>query len=257
MNLGIESQLFLVTGATSGLGRAVAERLALEKGQVLAVARREVLLEDLKARFPGQVTTLSGDLREERIQEKISDHCQKYGLHGMFINAGGPPAKKIAELKIQDWDEAYNLLVRWKINLVSHLLPVMQHQSYGRIVFSESSSVKQPVENLVLSNSMRMAVAGFSKSLAGEYAAGGITSNLVAPGYHDTEAVDRLFKKKSELENISFEEAREKTAGTIPAGKMGNPKDFASLVAWLLSPLSAFVTGQVYALDGGNIRSSL
>jgi 3-oxoacyl-[acyl-carrier protein] reductase len=133
----------------------------------------------------------------------------------------------------------------------------MASQGYGRILFSESASVKQPVENLVLSNSLRLVIAGFSKTVSQEYAGFGITSNLIAPGYHDTEAVKRLFIKKSEQENIPVEEAKKQSINTIPARKMGDPADFASLAAWLLSPLSGFVTGQVISLDGGNVKSTL
>jgi 3-oxoacyl-[acyl-carrier protein] reductase len=257
MDLGIESQVFIVTGASSGLGRAVAERIAQEGGRVLAVARRKELLTELADKFPGKVDIIAGDARDETVHDRMLGICRDTGLHGVFLNAGGPPAKRIMETTMQDWDEAYQLLVRWKISLVMKVMPLLEKQGYGRILFSESSSVKQPVENLVLSNSMRLAMAGFSKTLASEYAAKGISSNLIAPGYHDTDALARLFTKKSLLENISFEEAKRRSLRSIPSGKMGNPSEFASLAAWLLSPLSGFVTGQVYALDGGNIKSSL
>jgi len=257
MNLGVESQIFLVTGASSGLGRAVAEQLANENARLLLVARREELLRELMEKYPGRITAIAGDVRDVPVQAKIIEACQQDGLHGVFVNAGGPPAKRIAETDMGDWDEAYQLLVRWKIRLIRELLPIMERQGYGRILFSESSSVKQPVDNLVLSNSFRMAIAGFSKTLCREYATTGITSNVIAPGYHDTQALKRLFEKKSDQENISFDEAKNRSLEQIPVRKMGSPSDFASLAAWLLSPLSGFVTGQVFSLDGGNLRSTL
>lgn len=215
------------------------------------------MLRELSDRYPGQITLISGDIREGSICEEIIGYSNRNGIHGIFVNAGGPPAKKISEASINDWDDAYQLLIRWKVGLVSRILPVMVRQGYGRILFSESSSVRQPVENLVLSNSLRLAIAGFSKTLSLEYAQFGITSNLIAPGHHDTEAVKRLFVKKSEQENISFEEAKNRSINNIPARKMGLPGDFASLAAWLLSPLAGFTTGQVLSLDGGNVRSTL
>jgi 3-oxoacyl-[acyl-carrier protein] reductase len=257
MNLGIGSQNFIVTGSSSGLGRAVAERLADEGASLMIIARRNEILRELSDKYPGQITVLAGDVREASVQDAIADYSLNKGLHGIFVNAGGPPARKISETSITDWDDAYQLLIRWKVSLVTRLLPVMTNQGYGRILFSESASVKQPVENLVLSNSLRLVIAGFSKTLSQEYAGFGITSNLIAPGYHDTEAVKRLFVKKSEQEKISVEEAKQRSIDTIPARKMGDPADFSSLAAWLLSPLSGFVTGQVMSLDGGNVKSTL
>jgi 3-oxoacyl-[acyl-carrier protein] reductase len=257
MNLGIGSQNLIVTGASSGLGKAVAERLAEEGASLLIIARRKELLIDLSDQYPGKITVITGDVREGSVQDAILEHCGRSGLDGIFVNAGGPPARKISETTGADWDEAYQLLIRWKVNLVTRLLPIMVSQGYGRILFSESASVKQPVDNLVLSNSLRLAIAGFSKTLSQEYAGFGITSNLIAPGYHDTEAVKRLFVKKSEQENISIDEAEKRSINTIPARKMGDPADFASLAAWLLSPLSGFMTGQVLSLDGGNVKSTL
>lgn len=257
MNLGIQSQRFIVTGASSGLGRAVAGRLAEEGAQVLAVARRKEPLEELSDLYPGRISLLAGDVRQDDVLEEIAGKAHGSGLHGIFLNAGGPPAKKIAEALLTDWDDAFRLLVRWKVALIGKLLPIFADQRYGRILFSESSSVKQPVENLVLSNSLRLAIAGFSKTVSQEYASAGITSNLIAPGYHDTEAVQRLFARKAEQRNITFEEAKEHSISEIPAGRMGNPYDFATLAAWLLSPSAGFVTGQVLSLDGGNVSSTL
>ncbi len=251
MNLKTEGNSFLVTGASSGLGRAVAERLAEEGGFVLAIARREEALKDLSSRFDDRIKYLSGDLRETDFINKILEEYEKSPLHGVFVNAGGPPAGLIKETGLSEWDEGYRLLLRWKVALVQGLLPILEKQKYGRILFSESRSVNQPIENLVLSNSLRMAVVGFSKTISLEYASKGITANVIAPGYHDTDALIRLFDKKSLQNDISFDEAKNATISKIPVGKMGNPADFATLAAWLMSPHSEFVTGQVYTLDGG------
>lgn len=257
MDLGISGQSFLVTGASSGLGRAVASRLLEEGANVIVTARRQSSLEELVLSFPGKVHLISGDIRDTGVITAIVTKAISENIEGVFINAGGPPAKTIAETTLQDWDEAYNLLLRWKVNLTRQLLPHFRQKNYGRIVFSESVSVKQPVDNLVLSNSLRMAVVGFAKTLSHEYGRFGITANTMGPGFHETAALERLFRKKSEQMGITFEQARDLSVSQVPVGKTGSPEDFASLAAWLLSPWSKFVSGQVFFLEGGTLKASL
>lgn len=257
MNLKLKDQLFIVTGATAGLGRAVLERLVEEEALAIAAARTKEKLVELEEEYPQVIATVAGDVSENKILDEIISVLGDRKLAGIFVNAGGPPAKTIAETNINDWDEGYRLIIRWKIDLVNRLLPLLVKQGYGRILFSESSSVKQPVENLVLSNSLRMTIVGFSKTLAQEYAETGVTSNVIAPGYHNTSAVERLYKKKSEKEGVSLEEAKKLVENRIPMGTAGDPADFASLACWLLSPLSRFVTGQVYSLEGGAVKGTL
>lgn len=257
MDLKIKDQYFIVAGATSGLGRAVLGRLTGEGAKVVAVARREEILDELRKNDPGVVDVVAGDVTDEGLVDELIRKAEEHDISGVFVNAGGPPASTVEETGIDDWDEGYRLLIRWKVELVTGLLPLFRKKGYGRILFSESSSVRQPVENLVLSNSLRMAIVGFSKSLAQEYAPYGITSNVIAPGYHNTRAVERLYKKKAEKEGISLEEAKKRTEERIPMGIAGDPDEFASLAAWILSPLSKFVTGQVYALEGGAVKGTL
>ena len=131
----------------------------------------------------------------------------------------------------------------------------MKANHYGRIVYIESSSVKQPLENLVLSNSLRLAVVGFAKTLSQEIAQTGITLNVMAPGSHDTPAIERIFAKKAAQTGLSPAETRQQGIQQIPVGALGQPEDFASLAAWLLSPSSRYITGQTITVDGGMVKS--
>jgi 3-oxoacyl-[acyl-carrier protein] reductase len=155
------------------------------------------------------------------------------------------------ETTLQDWDLAYNQLIRWKIQLTQILIPKLLKNQYGRIVYTESTSINRPVKNLVLSNSLRMSIIGFVKTLVLEHGKSGITFNILAPGYHDTRALERLYKKLSVQDEITIDEAKLKLTSSIPVGEIGSVDDYASLASWLLSLKSSFVTGQVFTIDGG------
>jgi len=254
MNLDVSKQLFVVGGATSGLGGAVAEALLAEGAAIVAVARNRDRLEHLKSMAPNRVETVAGDITDLEVMDSIFKVVGDRQLHGVLVNAGGPPAKTFLETTLEDWDKAYASLVRWKVALTKLAVSKMMEFHYGRIVYIESSSVKQPIENLVLSNSLRLAVVGFVKTLSQEIAASGIGLNILAPGSHDTPAIVRVHQKISQQTGLSLDEARSRAIGQIPVGTLGRPEDFASLAAWLLSPVSRYVTGQTITVDGGIVK---
>lgn len=254
MNLALNDRFFVVTGAGSGFGRAVAESLLQEGARVLAVARTEDVLLNFQTQWPNSLEILAGDITQSDTQQKIFNLIQGRHLAGVLVNAGGPPAKNFDELIESDWDEAYRLLVRWKIQFVQGILPIFRNQAYGRLLFIESISVKQPVENLILSNTFRPAIVGFVKTLSQDFASQNITMNILAPGYHDTAAMQRLFKKKAEMEKTTEEASRKVFEESIPVKRLGNAEELSSLAVWLLSDKSAFVTGQTISHDGGTIR---
>jgi len=257
MDLHLKGQYFLVGGAGSGFGKAVAEALASEGANVLAVSRTEEKLKSLQAASKGAIDILAADLTKEHTHELILNYFGDKKLSGAFINAGGPPAGGFDEVNMDAWEEAWKTVVRWKISLTQKLLPLLKANSYGRLLYLESVSVKQPVPNLILSNALRPAVVGMTKTLAQEVAGMGITVNVLAPGYHGTAAMERLFQKKSELAGISVEEAKKSFEADIPVGEMGKPEELASLALWLLSPLSRFVTAQVFDHAGGMVKSMI
>lgn len=254
MDLGIKEQLFIVGGATSGLGLAVANTLIAEGARVIAIARDEEKLSVLKTGAAGQVRIIAGDITNIAIIEKIEAAIGKDQLHGALVNAGGPPAKTVMETTLEDWDTAYHTILRWKIALTQLLVLKFKPFSYGRLVYIESSSVKQPLENLVLSNSLRSAVVGFVKTLSQEIAKSGITLNILAPGSHDTPAIERIYKKKAAQAGITSVEARQQGIQQIPVGRLGDARDFAALAAWMLSPAAGYITGQTISVDGGMVK---
>lgn len=257
MNLEVKDRLFIVTGATSGFGKSIAVALVNEGAKVIINARGEEKLFALQKQFPKQFEAVPGDITTDATISEINRQVGDRKLDGILVNAGGPPAKSFIETEISDWDEAYEKVLRWKIKITNHLIPKFVEQEYGRLVYIESISVKQPVENLVLSNSMRLAVIGFVKTLSQEIGDKGITLNVIAPGYHATPAMDRLFAKKSMLLGISPEEARKEFESEIKTGRLGDPDDLASLAVWLLSPVSRYVTGQTISVDGGLAKGVL
>ncbi len=256
MNLQLSNQLFIVGGATSGFGYSVATSLYEEGAQVIAIARGREKLQQMAIAY-SRMETLAGDLSQPEVLDQLLQKVGDRQIHGALINAGGPPAGSFEETGLEAWDEAYRTVLRWKIALTKALLPQMKSHQYGRLVYIESASVKQPIPNLVLSNSLRMAVVGFVKTLSQEVAAEGITANIIGPGYHATPAMGRLFEKMSKLQDISTEEAQKRFEGEIKSGKMGDPAQLASLALWLFSPHSAYVTGQSWIVDGGLVQSSL
>jgi len=197
----------------------------------------------LQSSAPAQVQIIAGNISDSNIIAKLVNAVQDKELHGMVVNAGGPPAKTVLETSLEDWDDAYKNILRWKVAITQAIVPKMIGQHYGRIVYIESSSVKQPLENLVLSNSLRVAVVGMVKTLSQEIAGTGVTLNILGPGSHNTPAIDRIYQKKSEQQ--------------IPVGALGEADDFASLALWLLSPMSRYVTGETITVDGGMVKSML
>jgi 3-oxoacyl-[acyl-carrier protein] reductase len=253
MDLHITGQLFIVGGATSGFGKAITQALLAEGASVIAVARGEEKLLEMQAAYPN-LEILVTDITKPAAIAALQHLVGNRQVHGIVLNAGGPPAKQTLETTLEDWDNAYQSLLRWKVALTQAFVPNMIKAGYGRLIFIESSSVKQPLENLVLSNSLRVAVVNMVKTLSLEIASSGVTLNVLAPGSHNTPAIERVYQKKSEQLGTDAALVRELAIKAIPVGKLGSSEDFASLALWLLSPQSRYITGQTFSVDGGMVK---
>lgn len=243
MELGLKGKYFLVTGASSGFGKAVSIALINEGAHILINARREAELKEIKNLAPMQVDYIAADISIPLEQDQVLNTLGDKILHGAFINAGGPPAKSAMETKLKDWDDAYKSLVRWKVRIAKKLVQRMMGSEGGKLVFLESISVKQPVPNLVLSNAMRMAIVGYVKTLSSEVADQNIFMNILAPGYHNTAAMDRIIAKKADVLQISMEEARKKLK---PKHQMAR---WVTLKIWPIWHYSCFLNTQIILTD--------
>ncbi len=253
MDLNLAQQHFIVTGCSSGFGKAITEALCREGAGVTGVARKQDPLARLHHQWPGHFTPIQGDLQKPETLDRLMDTVAGKPLHGVVLNAGGPPAKTASETTVDDWDAAYRQVFRWKADLTLRLLPRFTRAGYGRILYIESQSVKQPIPALALSNAMRAGVVGFAKSLSRDLAAGGVTVNVLAPGPHDTPAIERVITYRTEKTGETYDEAKKAMAAAIPAGRFGTAEEMAGLALWLLSEQAGFVTGQTVSHDGGNI----
>lgn len=261
MDLGIKGKVALVAAASRGLGRAVAEELATEGVSLILCARGQEKLE-VTANQIAQETDVSmlavpADLSiAEDISNVVRVGLEKFGRIDILVtNAGGPPAGKFENLTSEAWETATRLTLNSVLELTRHILPGMKERRWGRILNITSIAVKQPVDNLMLSNSLRAAVTGFARTLANEVATDGVTVNNIMPGYTRTERVEELAKMMAEKEGISPSEFTAIWEREIPMRRLGEPREFAALAAFLVSERASYITGTSIPVDGGWIRS--
>ncbi len=244
MDLKLHDKKALVFGSSAGIGRAIAETLISEKASVVINSRHEGRLQhcvqELKANG-GVIADLTLPLQA---QQAVNTAITKLnGLDILVMNTGGPSKGAFSDISAAQWHTDFQSLWMSFIEAVNAALPVMKKQKYGRIILVTSLAAKEPLPNLTTSNGLRAGLAGLCKSLANEVAADGITVNLLLPGYTDT---DRLKELKLSEEKIRL---------MIPAGRLGDPQELASLACFLASPLAGYITGQSIAVDGGVLRA--
>jgi 3-oxoacyl-[acyl-carrier protein] reductase len=261
MDLGLRGRVALIAGSSRGLGRAVAEELAAEGAQLVLTARGESALRETASEIERahgvRVVAVPADLGDaSSVDQLIAVALDTFGQVDVLVtNTGGPPAGSFESLPHQAWQDASRNLLESVLLLTRPLLAGMKARRWGRIINVTSITAKQPVENLILSNSLRAAVTGFARTLANEIAPFGVTVNNVLPGYTRTQRVEELAAKNAELRGTDSAAAFAGWEREIPMGRLGDPREFAATVAFLASERASYVTGQSIAVDGGWIRS--
>lgn len=254
MDLGLKEKVAFIAASSKGLGKAVAMELATEGATIIINGRNQDSLLSTKNEIEkltgNKVWAMKGDVSmvEERneIIAKVLSTFKKVDI--LVTNSGGPSSGNFESFSKKDWDNAYNLLLGSAVGLCKGFIPGMKNGKWGRIIAITSMAVKQPVPNLILSNSVRAAVAGLIKTLASELGPYNITANNVMPGYTDTERLKKLKEQNPDfLENLK----------NVPLGRIGKPEEFAAAVTFLASERAGYITGVSLAVDGGAIKNIL
>ncbi|SRR6266536_1319717 len=263
MDLGLKGRIALVAASSTGLGRAVADELAAEGAGLVLCARGPKALnaarEEITKSTGATVVAVVADLtKPEDAARVVQAGLEQFGRIDILVtNNGGPPTGQFESLTQEQWEAATRLTLYSALELTRQVLPGMKERNWGRILNITSIAVKQPVENLMLSNSLRAAVTGFARTLASEVATLGITVNNIMPGYTRTERLEDLAQMLADKEGVTRAEFASRWATEIPMRRLGEPRELAALAAFLVSERASYITGQSIAVDGGWIRSLL
>jgi 3-oxoacyl-[acyl-carrier protein] reductase len=263
MELGIQGRVALIGASGRGLGLATAQRLAMEGCHVAICDKDEAVLEaaqqSVQAAGGSDVETRAYqvDLTQlEDIEQLVASVKRDLGTISIMVtNSGGPPPGSFDVADDEKWLFAYQLTFLSAVRLTRAVLPDMKAQNWGRIINFTSRSLKEPIPNLIISNSVRLAVGGMAKTLAGEVAQYGITVNNVCPGPTSTDRAIELAAARAEKKGISVEEELAQTSSRIPLGRLARPEEQAAAVAFLASELAGYITGISLIVDGGAVKA--
>lgn len=259
MNLELDRRTALVLGASGGLGRAIAESLAAEGANVILGGRSAQRLEPVRAAIAattkGRISTLVADLADPSAVDTAIADLKAAGVPDILVlNGGGPAPGAMASLDVNTLVPQFRAMVEAPIRIATAILPHMREQQFGRILILLSSGVVQPIPNLGLSNTLRLSLVGWAKTLASEVAADGVTVNGLIPGRIHTDRVDQLDEAAAKRTGKTPEEIAAASRATIPMGRYGTPREFADAACFLCSERASYITGTSLRVDGGMIR---
>ncbi len=263
MDLEMKGKVALVTAASKGLGYFSALALAKEGAKVMMSSRSQERIDAAAASIRdatgAEVASHVADVSvQEDIDSLVKATLDQFGqIDILILNAGGPPAGNFFDFRPEDWEAATTLTLMSAVRLCYAVVPHMVERRTGSVTAIQSVSVKQPVKNLMLSNSIRMAVIGMLNSLATEVAPSNVRINSVNPTFTATERLTSIFEKRASMSGRTAEEEEALAAQVIPMGRTGDPEEFGKYVAMVASPALTFVTGQAFYFDGGAIQSAL
>jgi 3-oxoacyl-[acyl-carrier protein] reductase len=263
VDLGISGRQALVAAASRGLGKASATALAREGASVAICARDDGALkatrDEIAEETGANVVAIQADVsQEEHAVRFVREGTEALGGCQILVpNAGGPPTGRFDDLSDEAFKDAFDLNFLSTVRMTREALPSMRDAGYGRVVVIGSLAIKQPLANLMLSNSIRAGMAGWARTLADEVAPEGITVNVVLPGRIHTDRVVSLLEGQAEREGRSFDEVRESEAKTIPLQRFGDPRELGEVVAFLASERASYLTGCFIQIDGGLYRGLL
>ncbi len=260
MDLGIKNRVALVAAASRGLGKAIAFQLSKEGTKVMICARGEQRLhqarDEIASNTGGEVRAFVADVTDKRqVKDVVGKIVDEFGTIDILVsNAGGPPAGFIDDFGDEDYRKALELNLMSTVNLCYEVIPLMKKQKWGRIINLTSVSAKQPIKTLILSNTSRAGVLGFTKSISEQLAPYGITVNAICPGYTKTERIDELAQSFADSGKGSVEDFYRNIEASIPSGRFATPDEVASAAAFLASGGAAYITGVSLQIDGGYIK---
>ena len=255
MELNLKNRVVLVTAGSKGIGLATATGFHACGAKVAICSRSRDKLDSAAAQMPGCLA-LTGDVSKSADIERVMDEVTKHfgGIDILINNAGGPPPGLFADLADEDWNKAVELTLMSVVRATRLVLPHMREQKWGRVINISSSGVKQPVPGLTLSNSIRMAVLGWAKTLANQVAADNVLVNTVCPGFTQTDRVAQILEQQSAASGKSIEEIAAALAAQIPMQRIGQPEEIANLAVFLGSDAASYITGTAIHVDGGSVQ---